>query len=246
MLVAIVRNSRVRVRLRRAAHKWGPVQTLATATGRTRWQLLAAIDAHGRAEVVWRRHVLPAFGAHGRRALEAAYVPAGATRFVGRQVVESDGATLPQRLVEVPGGFAIAYAKDAPDTPNPGTNAFPRARFALPRFGPPLDAAPSGGGLRDVGVAWDANVGLLVSWVQPTPQGDGGGLGRAAILTPNAAAFGPVEDITPVENVSELAVEYDPRNDAPVAVWAARPEGTGPGIPIAQLRTYVRGAERLP
>src|SRR3954453_4069141 len=242
MLVVIARNGRLRARLRRSGHGWGAVQTLATASGPTQGQRQAAIDAQGRVEVVWRRHQFNRPGVPGRRSLEAAYVSAGGARFTGRQVVEHDGALEPHRIVSVQGGFAIAYAEGTPDV---GT-ALPRVRFAKPRFGRAYDAAPAGGGLRDVRAAWDPAVGIIASWVQPTPTGDGAGIGRAALLAPGAVAFGPVEQVTPDENVSELAVDYDPRNHAPVAVWAARPDGTGPGIPIAQVRTVVRTAERLP
>lgn len=247
MLVVIVRNGRVRARLRRPGHGWGSVQTLATATGPTHWQIQSAIGAQGQVEVVWRRHQFNRPGAPGRRALEAAFVPATGNRFVGRQVVERDGATLPGRIVEVPGGFAIAYGETVPGNASLGTKAVPRIRQATPRFGRPADAtAQPAGGLRDVRAAWDPDVGLLASWIEPTPTGDGAGIGWAALLVPGATAFGAPEQVTPDENVSELAVEYDPRNDAPVAVWAARPDGTGPAIPIDQLRTVVRAAERLP
>jgi hypothetical protein len=246
MLVVIARNGRLRTRLRRAGHHWGSVQTLATATGATQWQIQAAIDSAGRVEVVWRRHQFNRPGAPGRRSLEAAYVPARGSRFVGRQTIERDGAIEPRQIVPVAGGFAIAYAEAVPFNASLGSPAVPRVRFAKPRFGGPLDATQASGGLRDVRAAWDANVGLIATWIEPTPHGDGAGIGRAALLAPGARAFGPVEQVTPDENVSEVAIEYDPRNDAPVAVWAARPEGTGPGVPIAQLHTVVRSAERLP
>jgi hypothetical protein len=196
--------------------------------------------------VVWRRHQLARSGVPGRRSIEASYMPVGSYRFRSAQVVEPDGASAPSPLVLVPGGFAVAYAEDAPDTPHPATNALPRVRIAAPRFGGPLDAGPAGGGLRDVTVAAAPGGSLLATWVQPTPTGDGAGVGQGALVVQGGTAFGPVEAVTPEENVVEIVAGFDPRSGRAVAAWAARPEGTGPSVPVSQTRTVVRSAERSP
>ena len=71
------------------------------------------------------------------------------------------------------------------------------------------------------------------------------GIVRAATLGPGAT-FGPVEDVSPAEAAHEVRLGTDPRYAGPVALWTARPGGTGPGTPIAQIRTVVRSAVRLP
>jgi hypothetical protein len=80
--------------------------------------------------------------------------------------------------------------------------------------------------------------------VQPTVNGDSDGIGLGAFLAPGATSFGPVEAVTPSENVHEIAPVFD-RDGTPVAVWSARPEGTGPTIPIDQIRSVVRSATRV-
>jgi len=58
------------------------------------------------------------------------------------------------------------------------------------------------------------------------------------VRRPSAAAPG-----TPAENVHEVAPGTD-RDGTLIAVWSARPEGTGPGIPIDDVRSVVRTAKR--
>jgi hypothetical protein len=246
MVVVIAQNGKLRARVKRPRHGWGPIQTLAVPTGPTQWQIRTAIGVTGRIEVVWRRHQFNQSGHPGRRSLEATYMAGNGRRFAKRQVIEPDGATAPSALVETASGFAVAYAKDAPGGDIPGGVAIPRVRTATPRFGVAYDASTASGGLRDVRLAFDGRVGLFASWVVPSPGGDSAGAGWGALLESGAKFFAPPEHVTPVENVSELAVGFDSRTEHAVAVWAARPEGTGPGVPIDQTHTLVRTAERTP
>ena len=246
IVVAIAQNGRLRARVKRPGRAWGPVRTIAVATGPTQWQIRTAVGVTGRVEVVWRRHQFNRAGHPGRRSLEATYMAGNGRRFTQRQVIEPDGATAPSALVEIPNGFAVAYAKDAPGGTIPGGVAIPRVKMATPRFGKAFDAATAGDGLRDVRLAFDGRAGLFASWILPTPGGDGAGAGWGALLEPGAPFFAPPERVTPIENVSEMAVGFDTRTEHAVAAWAARPEGTGPGVPIDQIHTVVRTAERTP
>ncbi len=237
MVVAFARNGRLLARVRRAGHHWGSIRELAREEGPTQWQVRTAIGVNGRVEVVWRRHQLRRSEQPGRRSIEAAYMPAGHFTFRGPEVVEADGAS-PPVLIEAPRGFAVAYAHDAA----PG--AVPRVAVASPRFGPPLDAGPPAGGLRDVRLASGA-AGLLAVWIEPRTGGDGDGQGRGALRAVGASGFGEPETVTPVENVHEVAAAPDELvGGGFVAVWSARPEGTGPQIPIADIHTMVRSAVR--
>ena len=92
-------------------------------------------------------------------------------------------------------------------------------------------------------VAWSPRRGLFATMVQPTANGNSDGVGLGAFLAPGATSFGALEAVTPVENVHEVAPGFDP-DGTPLAVWSARPEGTGPGIPIDQIRSVVRSATR--
>ncbi|HVW18142.1 MAG TPA: hypothetical protein VHB30_07820, partial [Solirubrobacteraceae bacterium] len=99
---------------------------------------------------------------------------------------------------------------------------------------------------RDVSLACSPAGDLYASWVEPRPGGDSDGLARGALLPAGAASFDAPEQITPDENVHEAAVAFDPVLGRFFAVWTARPDGTGPGVPIAQLRSVVRTARRGP
>lgn len=233
--IVFVRNDRLLARVRRAGHHWGSILELARADGATRWQVRAAIDSHGRVEAVWRRHQIGRDGHRAVRSIEAAYMPAGHFTWRGPQIVEPDGAGTPA-LARAPEGFVVAYAEDA------AGGALPRVRIAAPRFGGPLDAGPARGGLRGVEVA-PGGWGLLATWVQPQAGGDGDGQGFGA-FRPAGGAFGPVEAVTPSENVHELHAVGDEGYHGYLAAWTARPEGSGPSVPVSRIRTVVRTARR--
>jgi hypothetical protein len=242
LAVAFLRNGRLLARVRRPHHNWGSIQELARADRPTKWSLTLAMTVPGRVEAVWRRHRLARPGQPDIRSIEASYMPAGGGRWHrGAQTVEPDGASDPV-LLDTPSGFAVGYARDGA---TPGTAI---ARVALahgsPSFGAPLDASAPVGGLRDVRLATGPQ-GTLASWIEPRPQGDGDGQGMGAFLPVSGSAFQAPEAITPSENVHEVATSVDARANGFVAVWSARPEGTGPGVPVAQIRSVVRTARRM-
>lgn len=243
LLVAFVRNGKLLARYRRHGHTWGSIQTITSARGGTHWDIKTAVDTRGRAEIVYRRRQLGREGNPKVNTLEATYQPVGQSHFKKPQVIEAEHAGAPGDLIDVPGGFAFAYAQNSTaDQPSP---AIPRVRLLTPAAGAPLDAAPAAGGVGRVRLAWSGGFGLFATWVQQTPSGDGGGIGRGAfapsIISP---AFGPATDITPNEAVSDIApgFAFSGPNNRPIAVWVARPDGTGPGIPTAQIKTVVRAA----
>jgi hypothetical protein len=69
-----------------------------------------------------------------------------------------------------------------------------------------------------------------------------------AALRPTAGAFAPTEVVSPAtENASLTAPGFTRAPDQHAFVaWTSRPGGEGPGIPIAQIRTFVRVAQRVP
>jgi hypothetical protein len=237
LLVAFVRNGRVLVRVRRPGKAWGRVTTLATAHGRTRWQLSAAFDALSTARLVWRRHRFSRPGHPAVRVLEAARLGPRARRWGAVQRIEGDGAS-GASLAPIPGGLALAYAF------GPSSAATPRVRTAgaAGGFGPARDAAAAQGGLRSVSVAADRDGALALGWVIPNPSGDGGGIGYAAAELPGTSTFGPREQVTPSEATFDMRLVT--ASGALRAFWTARPGGTGPSIPVADVKTLVRTAVR--
>jgi hypothetical protein len=234
-VVAFARNGEILARVRRQGHGWGSIQRLARATSPTQWQLAAAVDERGQVRVVWRRHQLRREDAPGRTALESAARLVGRGTFTAAQTLTADGASAIFRIARTAAGWAVADVETTPDGPRPALHR----THGSSAFSPVEYAAPAQGGLRAADVAFSPATGLTVAWIQPLAGQDGDGVARAAVL--EADAFGPVEDVSPPEAVHEVRV-----TPGGVAVWTARPEGTGPSIPIGQIRTVVRSAVRAP
>jgi hypothetical protein len=233
-LAAYVRNGRLFARIR-DARGWRAEHALARAHGKTHWQLTAATDARADTEVVWIRHRFTTPGHPGVRELFAAGFAQG--RWSAAHRIERDNAVGPT-LYPGPGPFALAYAF------GPNSHAVARVRelHSPGIFGPPMDAAPAQGGLRSVSVTFDAAAGLVAGWVIPNPSGDGGGIGYAAATGATANVFGPREQVTPNEATFDMRL-ID--GDTGVrAFWTARPGGTGPSVPVSQVKTVVRTAVR--
>jgi hypothetical protein len=237
--VAFVRQGRLLVRVRRARHSFSAEVELARGQGKTQWQLSAGSTVRGQIRLVWRRHQFRQDTRPGRTALEGAYLPVGRSRFSAVQTLEADGAAQ-ARLVAVPTGWAVVYVKSTPEGPRPAL----RVTSAAAAFGAVRYAAPARGGLRTPDVVYDDAAGYVVAWVQPLPGGDGDGAIQAAEAVGDAT-FGPVVDVSPAEAAHEVRLIGGSAGRT-VAVWTARPDGTGPGIPLAQVHTVVRTATRMP
>jgi hypothetical protein len=242
--VAFVRQGEVLARVKRPGHSWGSQQRVARADGRTQWRLLTKIDQRGQVRLIWRRHQLRREAVAGRTALEGTAMLAGRGRFLPAQTILPNGSSMPV-LVQAEDGWALATTATTTEGPRP---VLLRTR-GTSTFGGPEFAAPAQGGLRGTDVAVTAGSGITLAWVQPVAGQSSDGIVRAAtlrtVLGPEAT-FGPVEDVSPAEAAHEVRLASDPRYDGPVAVWTARPGGTSPTTPIAQIRTVVRSAVRLP
>jgi hypothetical protein len=238
--IAFVRQGDVLARVRRPGHSWGSQQRVARADGGTQWRLLTKIDQRGQVRLIWRRHQLRREGVAGRTALEGTAMLVGRGRFLPAQTILPDGSSMPA-LVQVDSGWALATTATTADGPRP---VLFRTRGAS-TFGAPEPAAPAQGGLRGTDVAVTAGGAITLAWIQPVAGQNSDGIVRAATLGPDAT-FGPVEDVSPAESAHEVRLGTDPRWAGPVALWTARPDGTGPATPIAQIKTVVRSAVRVP
>ena len=236
VLVACVRGRKVLVRLRRPGHSWRAPDVMSSARVRTTWQLAAGFDERARAVLVWRRHRFSSPGHPGVTALDEATAGPAATRWSTRQSLEADGARDPELGPALPHGLVLSYIH------GPNSQAAPRVRTSADngRFGPAQDAAAPQGGVRSVSAVFDPSAGLVVGWVIPNPSGDGGGIGYAAAQA--GGTFGPREQATPNEATFDMRLVREPAGVR--AFWTARPEGTGPSIPVSQIHTVVRTAVR--
>jgi hypothetical protein len=235
-LVAFVRNGRLLARVHKLHDGWAAAHRLATARGRTHWQLTSAMDGIEGA-LVWIRHAFTRPGHPATRALEAAGVNAERGRWTPARRVEADHAVGPS-LSRGPAPFILSYAF------GPNSAAVARVRFetGTGRFGEAVDAAPPQGGLRSVSVAPNNGGGIVAGWVIPNPSGDGGGIGYAAAQTPGSSGFGPREQVTPNEATFDMRLVAT--RGGLRAFWTSRPGGTGPSVPVADVKTLVRTAVR--
>jgi hypothetical protein len=237
-LVAYVRNRQVLVRVRRPGGSWRAPDRMASARRKTNWQLCAAFDDSARAIFVWRRHTFASSGRPGVLALAAAALGPAAARWSTAQSIESSDARNPSLSSAVGGGLVLSYI----DGPNSHATARVRVSDASGRLGAAQDAAPPQGGLRSVSAVSDDTAGLVVGWVIPNRSGDGGGIGYAAVEAPGASTFAAREQVTPNEATFDMDLVREATGIR--AFWTARPEGTGPPIPVSQIHTLVRTAVR--
>jgi hypothetical protein len=237
--IAFVRQGDVLARVKRPGHSWGSQQRVARADGGTQWRLLSRIDQRGQVRLIWRRHQLRRSAIAGRTALEGTAMLVGRGRFLPAQTILPDGSSMPA-LVQADSGWALATTATTAEGPRP---VLFRTR-GTSTFGGPEFAAPAQGGLRGTDVS-AADRTITLAWIQPVAGQNSDGIVRAATLGPDAI-FGSVEDVSPAEAAHEVRLATDPRYGGPVALWTARPGGTGPATPIAQIKSVVRSAVRLP
>lgn len=213
-VVAFARQGKVLARVRHAGHGWGSLRTLATSTtaSRTTFTLSAAVDARGQVRVVWRRHVY-----RGATSLQTAAMLVGRSTFTTPQTLITDGASATFTIAPAPGGWAIATVETTTTGPRPTLHRTSGGSA----FGATIYAAPTQGGLRAATVAAALDGTIVVAWIVPLPNQNGGGIARGAAIAPNTTTFGPVEDVSPAESVS--SVRLAPTQQGITALWIGRP-----------------------
>jgi hypothetical protein len=234
--VVFVRDGKLLARQRRNGHNWGAIQQLATSPSRTTWNLAVFPDRHNRVRVVWRRHPY-----RGVSELKTAIVPRGRNTFTAPQTLVADGASAHFGLASTTTGWVVADVEPTPEGPRPVLH---RTTSSAGAPWTSMNVAPAQGGIRDVDVVGTVGGTVTVAWVQPLAGQDGDGIIRSATVGagPGDTTFGPVEDVSPPEAAHEVRLAAN--GGLVTAVWTARPEGTGPSIPIGQIRTVVRAASR--
>jgi hypothetical protein len=252
-LVAFEKGGRLLARYRNAGHNWGALQDLGPIAAGTDNELAALITSGGRAMIADVHRQLTEGGSGDPLLVDAWVQPVGATRFRAAQRLEQAGVIQPTApaLVPVEGRAAVlAWVGGDPGAPGTPNGASTRVKVSVMgsdgRFGAaqPLSAAAEPA----KAVAGAAEGGTaLISWIRIDASSDGDGQVLAA-LRPPGGAFGAPEEVSPHENASETAPGFlgAPADRRPFVAWASRPGGEGPSIPLAQIRTFVRFAQRQP
>jgi hypothetical protein len=201
------------------------------------------VSATGRAAVAWGSQFLSEGGSVGVVRYQAAIRPARAKHFLPAQLLERQSAS--QRAEGVALAFDAAGRALFAWTGFDGTNY--RARVATAAgsvFGAPETLSPPGIDAIVDDLATGSNGDALVVWEQhPSLDAEPGQI--FAALRPAQDAFGPPEAVSALEQARVAHAAFDPRTGRPTVVWSNRPGPSGPGTPIADIKTYAQAATRL-
>jgi hypothetical protein len=251
-LVAFERSGHLFARYRPAGRNWTPIDDLGAVAAGTDNHLAALITSGGRATIADVHRQLSEGGDAGPLLVDAWVRPVGATRFRAAQRLEQADGVVAQDPALVPAesrGAVLAWAggdPGAPPTPDgPSTRVKVSVMGADGRYAPaqPLSAAAQP--VKGVAAASNGST-AIVSWVRIDAASDGDGQVLAA-LRPAGGAFTAPEAVSPSENASATAPGFTAAPASrPFVLWASRPGGEGPGVPIGQIRTFVRFAQRTP
>jgi hypothetical protein len=251
-LVAFEKGGRLLARYRRQGGTWGPLQDLGAVASGTDNQLAALVTSGGRAIVADVHRQLTEGGDTGPLLVDGWVQPVGASRFrAGQRLEQADGvAASPPALVPVESRSAVlAWAGGDPGAPPASDGPSTRVKVSVMgddgRFGAPQPLSAASQPVKGVAAAAQGGV-ALVSWIRIDPISDGDGQVLAALRVP-FGAFGAPEEVSPHENAAATAPAFTGAPAArPLVLWSARPAGEGPGVPLAQIRTFVRVAQRQP
>jgi hypothetical protein len=251
-VVAFERGGRLLARYRRAGRRWGPLEDLGPVAAGTDNELASLITSGGRAVVVDVHRQLTEGGSDFPLFVDAWVRPVGAPRFRSVQRLEQAAGVQAGAPALVPGdarGAILAWVGGDPGAATAAAGPATRVRVSVMggdgRFGAPQPLSPAGQAVTGVAAAGDG-AHTIVTWIRIVPPSDVDGQVLAA-ARPAFGAFGPVEEVSPSERASAAVPAFTggPSGRA-VVVWASRPGGEGPGVPLAQIQTFVRVAQRLP
>ena len=250
-LVAFERSGHLFSRYRAAGRNWSAIEDLGAVAAGTDNHLAALITSGGRAMIADVHRQLTEGGGAGPLFVDAWTRLVGATRFRAAQRLEQadvqaqDPALVP---AESRGAILAWVGGDAgaPATPNgPSTRVRVSVMGADGRFGAAQPLSAAGQPVTAVAAASNGSA-AIVSWVRIAAGSDVSGQVLAAVR-PVGGAFGAPETVSPDEHASETAPGFTAAPASrPLVLWASRPGGEGPGVPIAQIRTFVRAAQRTP
>jgi hypothetical protein len=251
-VVAFERSGHLFARYRAAGRNWTPIEDLGVIAAGTDNHLAALVTSGGRAMIADVHRQLTEGGDTGPLLVDAWTRPVGATRFRAAQRLEQADGVQAEDPALVPAesrGAVLAWVggdPGAPATPDgPSTRVRVSVMGADGRFGAPQALSAAAQPVKAVAAASNGDT-AIVSWVRIDATSDGDGQVLAS-LRPVFGAFTAPEEVSPHENASETAPGFTaPPASRPFVAWASRPGGEGPGVPLAQIQTFVRVAQRTP
>jgi hypothetical protein len=245
LVVAWERQGRIEARIRRPGHRLGRVIFVGRGA-KLGTRLRAAVTPGGRVWLVWSSQALSEGGDNGPFSIQAAVSRTGRLVFSRPVVLDrydrraSDEATFDLALDGRRNAFVAWSSFD-------GSNF--RARLAHARSSGRFTSFET---LSQPG--YDAAVGdlatstrgdALVVWSRLDAVGEVGTSVMAGYV-PAAGSYGGEEQVSLGDRARKPAVEFDPVNGLPTVVWSQREGPDGPGVPLANVKTFLRASTRSP
>ncbi|MEA2271453.1 MAG: hypothetical protein QOI98_161 [Solirubrobacteraceae bacterium] len=243
IVVAWEKEGRVEARFQRHGHSLGPVQKVGSAR-KLGTQLRAAVSADGQAWIAWRSQTLTEGGGNGPFALKLAVSHARGRGFRTPLLLDSYDRRGPEQA-----GFDLALDPH-------GNGMIAWTTYDGTRFRARLGVANRSGSFRSFqnlsppgkgAIVYDLAAGrtgeALVVWDILNSVGEEPGGVRAAYIPPNGV-YGGEEDIGAGEKARVPAAAFNPVTGRPTVVWSERVGADGPGVPLAEVQTFVRSATR--
>jgi hypothetical protein len=246
LVVAWEREGRIEARIRRPGHRsFGRVVSVGRGA-KLGTHLRAAITAGGRVWLAWSSQSLSEGGDPGLFSIQAAASVTGRSIFQRPTLLDrydraaSDEATFDLALDGKKNAFVAWSSFD-------GSNF--RARLARARSSgrftsfvtlsqPEYDAV-----VGDLATSTTGDA--LVVWSRLDAVGEVGTTVLAGYL-PASGAYGGEEAVSRGDRARKPAAAFDPETGLPTAVWSQREGPDDPGVPLANIRTFLRASTRTP
>jgi hypothetical protein len=208
-------------------------------------KLQTVIGPAGRAVVAWGAQLLTEGGGTGPVFYQAAVKPAGVRRFRDAQLLER-GTELqragPVSLVSDTAGHQL-FAWSGFDGSNYRIRVSTTDRRAV--FGQPEQVSVAGLDAQDPSLAAGPGGDALVTWKQALSGVTDDEAGQVfASHRPPEGSFGAPEIVSLPERAAFPSAAFDPVGGRPTVVWSNRPGLSGPGVPFAEITTFLQASTR--
>jgi len=243
IVVAWEKEGRIEARFQRHGHALGPIRRVGSAARRAT-QLRAAVSADGQAWIAWRSQPLSEGGDNGPFALKLAVSHAHGGGFRTPLLLDSYDRRGPEQA-----GFDLALDPH-------GSGMVVWSTWDGNRFRARLGVADRLGSFRSFqnlssparsAIVYDLATGrpgeAIIVWGVQNSAGEEPGGVRAAYIPPSGA-YGGEENIGAGDRARVPAAAFNPVTGRPTVVWSERVGPDGPGVPLAEIQTFVRAATR--
>ena len=245
VVVAWERAGRVEARIGRPGHRLGRIVRVGHGV-HLGTKLRAAVSAKGRVWVAWSSQALSEGGDNGPFSLRVAVSRSHSSRFAPAQNLDSyagrvhDESRFDLALDRLGKGVVAWSAYDsghfrARVARLTSDGAVSRADTLSP---PGYDAV-----VGDLAVSPEGD--LVAVWSRLDAVGEIGTSVLAGYV-PASGAYTGEEQVSRGDRANQPAVAFDPVTGFPTAVWSQREGADGPGVPLAEVRTFVRASTRNP